>query len=74
MDLGSGVMVMLKKYHKITKYLKEHPNYNSFVHIFAGIAVGIMMTYPYVGNHPVRWAVAFLAIATMGHVLPLFMK
>lgn len=65
---------MVKSYKKITKYLKDHPSYNAFVHMFAGIAVGIMMTYPFVGVHPVRWAVAFLAAATLGHIIPLFTK
>jgi len=64
----------MKMYKKITKYLKDHPNYNAFVHMFAGIAVGIMMTYPYVGEHPVRWAVGFLVLATLGHLYPLIAK
>lgn len=65
---------MMKYYKKITKYLKDHPNYNAFIHMFAGIAVGIMMTYPFVGVHPVRWAVAFLALSALGHLYPLLTK
>lgn len=65
---------MMKMYKKITKYLKDHPNYNAFVHMFAGAAVGIMITNPFVGEHPVRWAVAFLGLATLGHLYPLITK
>lgn len=65
---------MMKSYKKITKYLNDHPNYNAFLSIFAGMAVGVMMTYPFVGPHPVRWAVVLLGIATLGHIYPLFTK
>lgn len=73
-ELSLEVMTMVKKYQKIVKYLKDHPNYNAFLHIFAGMAVGIMMTYPFAGTHPVRWAVALMGVAALGHLYPLFKK
>ncbi|MBM3284136.1 hypothetical protein FJY90_07935 [Candidatus Gottesmanbacteria bacterium] len=65
---------MLKKYNKIRKYFKEHVDYNGLVHLLAGIGVGILVTYPVVGNHPVRWGVLFLLIAVLGHLYPLTIK
>lgn len=65
---------MCKKYQKIRKYFKEHVDYNGFVHMFAGIGIGILITYPLVGAHPIRWGVAFLLVAILGHLYPLFIK
>ena len=65
---------MQKKYQKIRKYFKDHADYNAFVHMFAGIGIGILITYPLVGNHPVRWGLLFLIIAVLGHLYPLMNK
>lgn len=65
---------MFKKYKIIRKYFKEHIDYNGFVHMFAGIGIGILITYPLVGNHPLRWGMVFLLVAVLGHLYPLFVK
>jgi len=66
---------MYKQYQrardKVHKYLRLHPNYNAWVHVAAGMGFGILMTYPMVGIHPIRWAVALLAFATIAHIYPL---
>ncbi len=63
---------MLKKYlkyrHKAMKYLSNHIEYNSFVHMIGGVGIGILITYPLVGTHPIRWAVAMLLISILGHM------
>ncbi len=63
---------MLKKYlkyrHKAMKYLGSHVEYNSFVHMIGGVGIGIFITYPLIGPHPIRWAVVFLVISILGHM------
>ena len=62
---------MLKK---MLNFAKEHPYYNSFVHLLIGTGFGILITYPYIGDHPVRWGVGFIALGVLGHLYPLFVK
>ena len=59
-------------YKKILGYFRQHVCYNSVVHVLAGIGVGILITYPIVGSHPLRYAAAFLGVALVGHLYPLF--
>lgn len=56
---------------KARKYFREHEMFNAIVHFIGGIGVGILITYPFVGTHPVRWGVVLLAIAVIGHLYPL---
>jgi len=60
---------MLSK--KTEQYFKQHPAYNATVHALGGIGIGILITYPLVGTHPVRWAVVLLILALLGHLYPL---
>lgn len=53
----------------MNKYFTKHPTYNAVVHLVAGIGIGMMLTFPVAGAHPVRWGMAFLAIALVGHLL-----
>jgi len=60
---------MFAKYQKkAMKYFGKHPNYNASVHMLSGISVGIIITYPLVGGHPLRWAVFFLLLSVLGHL------
>lgn len=61
----------LKKRQKILKFLGAHAEYNAFIHVISGIGIGILITYPLVGPHPIRWAVVFLTIGVLGHLYPL---
>lgn len=61
-------------YRKIEQYLKNHVIYNSTIHVIAGIGVGMLVTYPLVGNHPVRWGIAFIVVGILGHLYPLIQK
>jgi hypothetical protein len=56
------------------KYFKKHPAFTASVHALGGIGVGILITYPLVGNHPVRWALVFIGLALAGHVWALTHK
>lgn len=60
--------------HKsINKYFKEHPTYNSIVHVASGIGIGILLARPYV-NHPVRVGLLLLLLSILGHLYPLLTK
>lgn len=59
---------------KIEQYLKSHPMYSAAIHAIAGIGVGILITYPLVGAHPVRWGLTLLVIGILGHLYPLIIK
>ena len=59
---------------EIKKYFANHVHYNSTVHVLAGIGIGILITYPLVGSHPIRWGVTFLALGILGHLYPLMQK
>lgn len=61
-------------YKKIVSYLERHPVYNSSIHVIIGAGIGILITYPFVQTHPVRWGVALLVIGLLGHLYPLFIK
>lgn len=66
-----GVRLM---YKKIETYFKKHVYYNSAVHVLAGVGIGILLTYPLAGAHPVRWGGLFLAAGLLGHMYPLLKK
>jgi len=62
---------MYKKYQKIQKYFGKHGHFNAVVHLVVGIGIGIFITYPFVGAHPLRWTIIFLGIGILGHLYPL---
>jgi len=62
---------MLKK---IASYFKKYPEYNALIHALGGIGVGILITYPFVGEHPLRWGIGFLLVALLGHLYPLTLR
>ena len=59
---------------KITAYFKKFPSYNSLVHIIIGLGLGVLITYPLVGSHPVRWGLLLLVVGLAGHLYPLMGK
>lgn len=59
---------------KIRKYFSEHPDYNGMVHFITGMGVGILLTYPLVKSHPVRWSIVLLVLALVGHLYPIVVK
>lgn len=59
---------------EIEKYFAGHVRYNSTIHVLAGIGIGILITYPLIGAHPVRWGITFLALGILGHLYPLIQK
>ncbi len=61
----------MKYYNKASAYFKKNPHYNASVHTLVGIGIGILATYPLVGQHPMRWGVLFLSLGILGHLLPI---
>jgi len=61
-------------YKKIEQYLKNHAVYNASVHVLIGIGVGMLLTYPLAGAHPVRWGIVFIVLGILGHLYPLTKK
>ena len=59
---------------EIEKYFASHVRYNSAIHVLAGIGIGILITYPLIGAHPIRWGLAFLGLGVLGHLYPLIQK
>jgi len=55
---------------KMEEYFKKHHNYNALVHTLLGVGIGILMTYPLVGEHPFRWGAAFVLVGVLGHLYP----
>jgi hypothetical protein len=53
---------------KATAYFRKHIIYTAFVHLIGGIGIGVLITYPLAGIHPVRWGIIFLVIALLGHL------
>jgi len=50
------------------KYFGKRPLFNAIVHVIAGIGIGFLLTYSVAGIHPVRWGIAFIVIALLGHL------
>lgn len=53
---------------KLEKYFSKHVYFNGTIHTLAGIGIGILVTYPIIGIHPMRWGLAFLIAGILGHV------
>lgn len=64
-------MIYIKK---LEKYFSKHVWYAKTVHVISGIGVGILITYPLAGVHPVRWGLALLGLGILGHIWPLMEK
>jgi len=52
-------------------YYKKHPFYNALIHLLAGAAIGILVAYPIVGAHPLRWGLILLLVVVLGYLPPL---
>ncbi len=59
---------------QFSAYFKKHPNFNASVHFSIGMGLGILLTYPYFGTHPVRWGASLLVLGLLGHLYPLIVK
>lgn len=59
---------------KSQDFFKNHVVYNAITHLVIGIGIGILVTYPLVGIHPLRWGLGFLVVGGLAHLYPLILK
>jgi len=59
---------------KMEKYYSQHVWYAKIVGLVIGIGVGILITYPLAGAHPVRWGFTFLVVGALAGLAPYFEK
>ncbi len=64
---------MINYMKKMLAYAKKNPVYIAVIHAIGGIGVGILIASPMAYPHPVRWGVAFIVVALLGH-LYIFLK
>lgn len=55
-------------------YFKNHVEYNAFVHVLAGIGLGILIASPLTFPHPVRWGLIFVGLSVLGHLYTITVK
>lgn len=65
-----GEVIIMKYLKKAEAYFSRHVFYGQLIHLIGGMGLGILITYPLVGEHPVRWGLALLAVALIGHLAP----
>lgn len=56
---------------KALAYFKKYPMYNATVHAIGGLGLGILIASPIIGPHPLRWGLALVTIAILGHLYTL---
>ncbi len=54
-------------------YFKKHPDFNAVVHLITGAGVGIAISRPFAGVHPVRWGITLLVVGMVLHMWPWMM-
>ncbi len=52
-------------------YFRKHPIYNALVHLTGGVSIGVLISYPIVGAHPLRWGLILLMVFVLGYLPPL---
>ena len=59
---------------KVSRYFSHHPVLNALSHLLLGVGIGILITRPLVGIHPIRVAAVFIILGICGHLYPLVKK
>lgn len=65
---------MNKSVKRVHDYFSENIWYTKLVYMIGGIGVGIIISGPFAGVHPVRWGLAFILLAALLHLYPLLSK
>lgn len=53
---------------KVNSFFSKHVMFTASIHFIGGIGVGAILTYPLFGSHPVRWGLALIIVALLGHL------
>lgn len=56
------------------KYVSDYFSYPTVANIVVGIGIGMLLTYPLAGVHPVRWGVSLAVIGILAQLVPLIVK
>lgn len=64
----------MKLLKKLEKYYSKHVWYAKGVNVLTGIGIGVLITYPFVGVHPVRVGLVLVGLGILGSLYPLFKK
>ena len=59
---------------KVSRYFSRHPVINALSHLLIGVGIGILVTRPLVGIHPVRVAAILVILGICSHLYPLVKK
>lgn len=59
---------------KLIQYFSKHPTFNATAHLLLGIGIGILITYPMAGSHPLRWGLSFIGLSALIHIYAYFKK
>ena len=61
---------------KIEKYFAEHVNFNSCIHVCAGLGIAWLLSLIWQGYSVISLVlgIVFIAIGIVGHIYPLFAK
>lgn len=58
---------------KLLKYYGKHPIFLAFISLFFGLGLGIIISRP-LGDHPLRYGLALIALAILGKLYAFFQK
>lgn len=58
----------------VERVVSSYFGYPTIVNIVVGMGVGMLLTYPLAGAHPVRWGVSLVVIGILAQIVPLILK
>lgn len=67
-------VIKLKSFKKLEKYYTRHVWYAKAVYVLTGVGLGVLITYPLIGEHPLRWGTLLLVLGLFGSLYPLLEK
>lgn len=56
------------------EYFKKHPAFNATIHFIGGIGIGCLLINPLFDGHTIRWGVALIIVAFLGHLYAWYTK
>lgn len=62
------------KKHSTSSCCVKDLSCQTIAYVLAGVSIGILITYPIVTSHPIRWALIILTISLACHLYPRYLK
>ena len=63
-----------KQSFSANKSAQNAVNLKMAAHILLGLGLGVLLTYPIVGAHPLRWGIVFLTLGIIAYAYPQMAK